>query len=154
MANTPIQPPTAPAVPSIDPKLLGALQYLSGPEAAQIAEKQSLLLDYQLDVAREAREAREKQRELAIAARRNHAVAAKQKEATDAANEAACRHHFENGKHAIRGQRMPGGFGDERDKGRSNWVARCQMCGKRFDNKNPLPNGWMMTQDDMGGPKF
>lgn len=153
MANTPTQVPSAPSQ-QIDPKLLGALSYLGGPEAAQIAEKQSLLLDYQLDVAREAREAREKQRELAIAARRNHAIAAEDKRKNDAALEAACRHHFENGKHAIRGQRMPGGFGDDRDKTRSNWVARCQLCFKRFDNKNPLPNGWILTQEDMGGPKF
>lgn len=152
MANDkPIQPPMA----ALDPKALMAFSFLSTPEGAEYMKKQTELLDIQLQTAREIRDKNEASQAAAVRARRRMAELAREAEVKQKKNEDECSHMHQNGDHAIRGQRMAQGTGvPELDKGRKTWVARCQRCGKEFNNRTGLPNGWVIQQEHFGGPSF
>ncbi len=152
MANEkPIQPPMA----TVDPKSLMAFSFLSTQEGQEYMRKQNELLDIQLENARESQQKIEAARQAALNSRRQMAEAARQTEAAQKKLEDTCNHTHQNGDHALRGQRMARGSGiPSRDKGRREWIVRCQLCGKAFDNTTGLPNGWTIQAEHFGGPSF
>lgn len=152
MANDkPIQPPVA----AIDPKAMMAFSFLSSPDGQEYMRKQNELLDIQLDAARTAREQKESAQATAIASRKKMADIARASEQAEANKQSNCNHMHQNGDHALRGQRMAAGSGiPALDAKRKTWIARCQLCGKAYDNTTGLPNGWTIQAEHFGGPNF
>lgn len=143
MANnnqTPVQPP-------IDPKQLMAAALFSTPEGRDYLAVQTELNELQLADIKERREAEQNRRNQLKAAKANEARAQEAKRLTDLAAQSACSHRHENGRPALGGQRFARG-------GLRDWCVRCLLCGKEYDNKNPMPPDLRIGNETIGGPNF
>lgn len=138
--NAPVQPP-------IDPKQLATAALFTTPEGREFLASQAELNQLQLEEARERRQSVLNQRAQTLAARANHARQSEANRKHMLAKQAQCQHRHANNQPALGGQRFARG-------GLREWVLRCQLCGKEYDNKNPPPEGLYVAFENFGGPNF
>lgn len=137
---TPVQPP-------IDPRSMAAFAFLSTPEGQDFLAAQTELVELQRDEIKERRTAEQNRRTHLLQARANEARAQERNRQLLAAKQNDCPHRHENGRSALGGQRFARG-------GLREWVLRCQLCGKEYDNKNPAPEHLKVAIEAVGGPNF
>ena len=137
---TPVQPP-------IDPKSMAAFAFLSTPEGQNFLAAQTELVELQRDEIKERRTAKENQRANMLMAKAAEARVQEGNRKRLEANQASCTHRHPNNSPALAGQRFSRG-------GKRDWVLRCQLCGKEYDNHNPPPQGLYIAHEAFGGPNF
>ena len=137
---TPVQPP-------IDPKTLASFAFLSSPEGQNFLAAQTELVELQRDELKERRTAIQNQRANHLQARAHEARIQEANRKRMVANQDACVHRHPNNSPALGGQKFARG-------GKRDWVLRCQLCGKEFDNINPPPQGLPIAFEAFGGPSF
>lgn len=137
---TPVQPP-------IDPKQLMAAALFSSPEGRDYLSVQSELAEIQLADIKERRQAELNRRAQLLQAKATQARAEEGNRQRAIANQEACNHRHPNNSPALAGQRFSRG-------GKRDWVLRCQLCGKEYDNHNPAPQGLHVANEAFGGPNF
>ena len=136
-----------PVQPPIDPKQLMAAALFSTPEGRDYLAVQTELNELQLADIKERRQAEANRRAQLLQAKAAQARAEEGKRLQAVAQQSACTHRHENGRAALGGQRFPRG-------GLREWVMRCQLCGKEFDEKHPIPPNLTVTLEHVGGPNF
>lgn len=136
-----------PVQPPIDPKQLMAAALFSTPEGRDYLSVQTELNELQLADIKERRQSEQNRRNQLIQAKAAQARAEEAKRLQAVAQQSACTHRHENGRAALGGQRFARG-------GIRDWVLRCQLCGREFDDKHPVPPDLKIAHEAMGGPNF
>lgn len=137
---TPVQPP-------IDPKSLAVAAFFTTPEGRDYLQAQTELVELQRDEIKERRQAELNRRAQLLNARAVQAKAEETKRQNAIAMQDSCLHRHQNGSSALAGQKFARG-------GLREWVLRCQLCGKEYDNNNRPPQGLQVAFESFGGPNF
>lgn len=133
--------------PPIDPKQLMAAALFSTPEGRDYLAVQTELNELQLADIKERRQAEQNRRAQLLTAKANEARVQEASRQRMLANQEGCIHRHPNNTPALAGQRFARG-------GKRDWVLRCQLCGKEYDNHNPPPQGLYVAHEAFGGPNF
>ena len=137
---TPVQPP-------IDPRSMAAFAFLSTPEGQDFLAAQTELVELQRDEIKERHTAEQNRRTHLLQAKANEARIQEANRLKMVANQEACTHRHPNNSPALAGQRFSRG-------GKRDWILRCQLCGKEYDNHKPPPQGLYIAHEAFGGPNF
>ena len=136
-----------PVQPPVDPKQFMAAALLSTPEGRDYLSTQSELAEMQLADLKERRQAEQNRRTQLLQAKAREAHIQENNRLRAVAEQNACPHRHANNTPALGGQKFARG-------GKRDWILRCQLCGKEYDNHNPPPQGLHIAFESFGGPSF